>query len=792
MTVQKDQQLFQVQNILETLLEATDHFTGLIKEREFHQSIHTFSSIVEGAQAVIPALIALDEDYIQQTKKLERNLFLISGHLEKGELAKVPEILQFSLRPLFVNLSETFKQLVGNQKEEKLVHIGVFHSWANPREFQPRERTDAMVGESIKQNAVLYFFTSKDIDFDNQQIEADVFQDNGWKRVTAPFPDVIQNIGAGRRSQEERRLSRIVPFTSFHVGNKYTLPKRMVKYRKFAELLVPFKVCRDVNDVYTFIENNNRVVFKALGSNRGENIYFVTKKGSRYVILDQKNERIMSNDSFKQFVEDTVLAEKNSYIIQKYIHTRTKADEPYHFRAHVQKNGDGKWHLTHIYPRIGNKKSNLSNISTEGRVEDFPTFLRQEHGDKQGAKYEKEILQLSIDVAMHLDKLYGLSISELGLDFAIDDTGRIWMHEANNGPQTAYHEEKRAMNIIAYAKYIAQNGIMYTRAQRELGNSQFQAQNSQFPYAELQHDASIGMMTGTKINETLTKALEKTAVQTGLNFFYFRPVDIDFDRELIKAHFLEDNEWVPKVVAYPDVIIDYTKLRGNNDASYIYEELSDIPFTNPWPVQNRNRSGIYGQLQQNEGTAALLPHFEKVERPYDVIRFMRQHDCVLLKPQDTANYKTYAIQYELDKTYTLTEKEKNKRTYNENSLKNYIQELMKENNLIVQADATDSEGNTIKKKLHLMLNADGDWTLINSDEMADNQKAILQQALPLAKHFKSVNTDIVSEMTLTVILDQDRFIQVQEIDPNGTVPGFVTENETAIAKATVNYAQSLI
>src|SRR5699024_8746051 len=156
-----------------------------------------------------------------------------------------------------------------------------------------------------------------------------------------------------RRSHVERKLRRIVPFTSFHVGNKYTLPKRMVKYRKFAELLVPFKVCTNETVIHDFLKQNNRVVFKYLGSNRGENIYFITKKGSRYILLDQKKERILNKDAFHQFIQQIILRKKSSFIIQRYIHTRTKADEPYHFRAHVQKNGEGKWQLTHIYPRIG-------------------------------------------------------------------------------------------------------------------------------------------------------------------------------------------------------------------------------------------------------------------------------------------------------------------------------------------------------------------------------------------------------------------------------------------------------
>lgn len=87
-----------------------------------------------------------------------------------------------------------------------------------------------------------------------------------------------------------------------------------------------------------------------------EKIFTLFQKRKPLCYFGSEKERILSTFDFEQWVQDIILEVKGSYIIQKYIHTRTKADEPYHFRAHVQKNGEGKWQLTHIYPRIGSKK----------------------------------------------------------------------------------------------------------------------------------------------------------------------------------------------------------------------------------------------------------------------------------------------------------------------------------------------------------------------------------------------------------------------------------------------------
>src|SRR5699024_6658489 len=172
---------------------------------------------------------------------------------------------------------------------------------------------------------------------------------------------------------------------------------------------------------------------------------------------------------------------------------------------------------------------------------------------------------------------------ELGLDFAIDETGKIWMHEANNGPQTAYHEEKRAVNTIAYAKYIAENGVMYTQQSIHAAN-QFNASGSKLPIMKINEQRCIGMLTEKTQENTLVFAFAEAAAARQCTFYQFTPNDIDFDRELIRGSFYEDGEWRQQITAYPNVIIDRLKWRGHADAQFIYDELNDVPFTNEYPV----------------------------------------------------------------------------------------------------------------------------------------------------------------------------------------------------------------
>lgn len=805
-----EKQLFQIQNILETLVEATDHFASLIKEKELNQSIYIFSSIVEGSQAVINLLHSQNQTFTNETKNLEEYLFLIADELENGRLIKVAEVIQFSLRPLLVRLQKEFVEELGDQKAEDIISIGIFNSWVNPKDTLREERMQAILNEGIKQNTTLYFFTSTDVDFEKEQIHANTFRNEQWERVTVPFPDVINNIGAGKRSQTERKLQRIIPFTTFHVGNKFTLPERMLKHRKFAELLVPFTVCMNEDNVYNFIEKNNQFVFKALASNRGENIYFVTKKGSRYILFEHKKERILTEEEFEYFIKYTILAEKGSFIIQRYILSRTKSDEPFHIRAQVQKNGDGKWILPFIYAVRGEKKGFISNRALGHLGENLDEFMINEF-HTLGEKYANDVKELSVSVAKHLDSLYGFGLAELGIDFAIDKSGKLWMHEANNGPATRSFEDKRAVHIIAYAKYIAKNGIIYIDQHSidAAAKGQFQAKNSHLPLFKYKNRTCIGMLIGHQTNDNLSIALATVAKEKAVPFYAFTPIDIDYDLGLIRGSFYEDGEWIQKVVEFPSVIIDRLKMRSYTEPRLIYEELHNIPFTNDWVSDALSCSAIYKSIQKNEEIARLLAAYQTVERPLHVFQFIEEYGQVQLKQEDMA-YKNpiYTIRATHDKQYEIIQGSSIKE-YSENGLRNYINHLIDENNYIVQQHSEASEIQSL-----LMKNENNEWvTVYNYVElktMEENNtinfsKHTLAEFLTdnqmtgnIEEQIETLSINVLveleyqwnknlSEVVLTYRIDSNGSLSLTDVNPSGPRKAF---NMEAYTEAHINYALS--
>lgn len=812
-------QLLQLKNISDTLIEATEHLTKNITQREFAQSIQIFSTIVEGYQAIHKTLKFYKNDLIEEIEeinllnKIESNLALIANHFEHKKLLKVTEIVQFSLMP---NLRKLNKALIlkSSSKPKPLITIGVYFDKANPREVYTKERINALLKESKKQNTKIIFFSSKDIDFERKKIYGEVFNKGKWERIETDFPDVINNIGPTSKHQQsitERKLRRMVPFTTFGVGNKFFLPKVMVKHRRFTELLVPFKMVTEKEIVYDYLKNEQIAVLKPIIGARGERIYFVQKKGNRFTVSEHRQEKIYNKDKFDEWIRNTLLRKKFSYIIQRYVECKTKEGEPYDIRAHVQKNNEGKWVITKIYPRIGSKYSILSNISLGGRTKDLKTFLKKQFGNTTGKIYYEKLNKLSLELTEYLDRIHNFALDELGLDLAIDKNGRFWLHEANNGLQSTYHEEERAVNTIGYAKFIAEKGIV-KHNQFQNSNNQFNAKTSNLPFADIDERYRIGMLKRKNDDEKLAIACAYVSHYENVQFYTFAPEDIDFDQMLIKGDFYENGQWISKIIEYPDVIYDRLRLKGVKGYNGVYEELDGIPFTNEFYGNSISKLEVYDKLKSTGKLDDVIIPYKKVEKVKDIFHFIDRYNEIILKPEvgSFARGVHYISRTENNKFYVvMREKEKN---YNEIELRKYINDLLESSTFIVQKyiNTRTIDGNPFDIRVHMMKDENDEWSFARIyPRIGFNYATISSTGMGgyigaltgfLKRNFRFTNTDKIEQNIKTASLKiaytfeklyKERFNEIALdlalnpntkpylIEINANKPGIVNEFEIA-------------
>ena len=88
----------------------------------------------------------------------------------------------------------------------------------------------------------------------------------------------------------------------------------------------------------------------------------------------------------------------------------TKSGQVYDFRLHVQKNGEGKWVITTIYPRIAPMGSIIANINNGGFTNYLDPFLQQEFKE-EAFNIRRTLEHFSLSLANHLDELQMITIT---------------------------------------------------------------------------------------------------------------------------------------------------------------------------------------------------------------------------------------------------------------------------------------------------------------------------------------------------------------------------------------------
>lgn len=429
--------------------------------------------------------------------------------------------------------------------------IGMLHHRIDPETVI---KSYAYASVAMAEGVQFYYFTPKSVNFTNRTINAKVLQEGKWQVKVMPFPDVIYNAGSPEKLAISKeiieKLKQEIPFTTNSIGNKWNVMKRLQEAKEFSSYLIPTKIIKSVKEFYEQINSYNRIVFKPIDGRKGKGIYFISKKGNDFEVRKDTENRTYTKQELEKFL--SVLIKTGSYIVQPYIKSMMKSGQVYDFRLHVQKNGEGKWVVTAIYPRIAPSGSIIPNINNGGYTNYLEPFLDQEF--KEEAYNVRRMLEhFSLSLAQHLDEIqmmqFGEIIDEIGIDVGLDEQQKVWIYEVNwrpGCPPTFYLEMDVVINTIQYAKYLAENQVQIKKEIRELKSKHLTAKK----------DIPIIAITGSA-GKTTTKAFLGSILATKWNVFESK--DYWNTTEHTKKHAAEINTSHEAVVleygmAYPGII----------------------------------------------------------------------------------------------------------------------------------------------------------------------------------------------------------------------------------------------
>jgi UDP-N-acetylmuramoyl-tripeptide--D-alanyl-D-alanine ligase len=407
------------------------------------------------------------------------------------------------------------------------------------------------------EGADFVYFSPKAINFVNKSIKGFIYENGVWKERIMPFPDVIYNDGSPEKLNKSKdiinRLREVIPFTTNSLGNKWNINERLKEGKEFSKYLIPSKIIKDLNDIHTFLKDFKEVVIKPIDGRKGQGIYFIKTTKNGYLVNKNSEDTLFTEDEFSKLFES--LLQKTPFIIQPYICSKTKGGLAFDFRLHVQKDGEGEWVITTIYPRIAPNGTIITNINNGGYTNYLEPFLKQEFTNEEAYNIKRTLEHFSLALARHLDELQMLEyqevIDEIGVDIGLDQDQKIWIYEVNwrpGCPPAFYLEMDVVKNTIRYAMYLAKNQEKIRQKIQQLKQKNM----------EKRHIPIIAI-TGSA-GKTTTKSFIASILKTRMNIFESK--DYWNTTEHTKKHADEIDSSHQAIVleygmAYPGVITEH-------------------------------------------------------------------------------------------------------------------------------------------------------------------------------------------------------------------------------------------
>lgn len=435
--------------------------------------------------------------------------------------------------------------------------IGMLHHRLDPKTVI---KSYAYAAVARAEGAQFFYFTPKSVNFEDRTIKGKVYEEGQWQEKVMPFPDVIYNAGSPEKLAVSKwiieKLKKEIPFTTHSIGNKWNVMERLKEAKEFASYLIPTDTVRNIGAFHKFIDMYEKVVFKPIDGRKGKGIYFISKNENAFEVRKDSE-----NSSYSKSELNDLLSEQLStgtFIMQPYIQSMMKSGQVFDFRLHVQKNGEGKWVVTTIYPRVAPKGSIIPNINNGGFTNYLDPFLEQEF--KEEAYNIRRILEhFSLSLARHLDEIqmvkFGEVIDEIGIDVGLDEHQKIWIYEVNwrpGCPPAFYLELDVVLHTIQYAIYIAKN-------QKQIKNEIVERKNE---HLVAKSDLPIIAITGSA-GKTTSKAFLASILSKKWNVFESK--DYWNTTEHTKKHAAEINASHDAVVleygmAYPGIITNHCRI----------------------------------------------------------------------------------------------------------------------------------------------------------------------------------------------------------------------------------------
>jgi glutathione synthase/RimK-type ligase-like ATP-grasp enzyme len=291
-----------------------------------------------------------------------------------------------------------------------------------------------------------------------------------------PAPDVVYNRLTTRKQENlptvQHFVKQIKQSYGSHVFNEKFLDKSEVfealkKDGNLHKYLPESHSLRNFSMLRSMCSRHPVVFLKPVRGSLGKGIIRLVRVGpeswqASYATLSGTRKQTFESLN-KLYASISAKMKSVQYLIQQGLTLIEIGGRPVDFRALSQKNAEGRWSVTSIVSRTAGTDHFVSNLARGGtlsRVRDavaksnLPLIYR--------ADASLKLREAAIDIAKGIEERIPAEFGELGIDLALDTTGRVWLLEVNSKPSkndnTPLTEGKIRPSVrmmIQYARYLS-------------------------------------------------------------------------------------------------------------------------------------------------------------------------------------------------------------------------------------------------------------------------------------------------------------------------------------------------
>ncbi|MFD2116541.1 YheC/YheD family protein [Paenibacillus yanchengensis] len=326
------------------------------------------------------------------------------------------------------------------------------------------------------QGAYVFFFTPKHMRIDTHSVFGWTYHDH-WQQKQMPIPHVIYNRLSSRKIESSPTVQQFWKF----VTNKYNTT---IFNEQFLDKTEVFQALEQHGTVRTYLpeskplasmntlkqmSNKYSTLFvKPVEGSMGRGIIRITADTTNgYQVQRTTNQgtRHGQYTNLTQLYTRLFRKKTTKYQVQQGLRLIEVQKRPVDFRVLAQKNHLGEWSITSTVARIAGSQHFVSNIARGGTLSRVEEAISKSNilTPNNGLELITRLKHAAMQIAKAIDKQLEAHFAELGIDFAVDRFGRIWLLEVNSKPSkndnTPLKDGKirpSVKKMIAYAKYISE------------------------------------------------------------------------------------------------------------------------------------------------------------------------------------------------------------------------------------------------------------------------------------------------------------------------------------------------